>query len=97
MLKIKELKNKVNGSVQVAQTHTPVQQVVLKILKAATKQGNALTQREVAVALGKRISRVIKPQQARSCLKALERKNKASCFILGKPDVQGNTIFWLAK
>ncbi len=91
--KLKEI----GKDIETKKTHSKVQPKILAILKRSTKDGDALTQKEVAEKLGKIEGRSIRPQQARSGLKALEKKGKVVRLVLPTPDETGNTVFWYSK
>ena len=80
--------------VTVTKPHSAVQGKVLAIVRKHTKAGEGLTQKEVAGELGKMLGKDVAPQQARSALKALDKKGKVVRRYMEKPDETGNRVFW---
>ena len=93
---IEKLK-KVGKDIQIKKTHSNIQPKVLAILKTNTKNGEAVTQKEVAEILGKQLGREIRPQHARSVLLTLVKKDKAVRRVIYPPDENGNTVFFYSK
>ena len=90
--KLKEIGKDIVGT----KPKSELQSKVLAIVKANTKSGKALTQKEIAGILSKQMKRDIAPQQARSALIALQKKEKVVRRVLDEPDEEKNSVFWYA-
>lgn len=93
---IEKLK-KIGKDIQTTKTHSNIQPKVLAILKTNTQNGKAITQKEMADLLGKKLGRQIRPQHARSVLLNLVKKGKAVRRVIFPPDENGNKVFFYAK
>ncbi len=90
---VKKLKE-IGKDVEMKKVRSQIQPKVLAIVKANTKQGKAVTQKEVAEVLSKQLERDIRPQHARSALLALRKQGKVVRRIMSEADETGNTHFW---
>lgn len=90
---VKKLKE-IGKDVETKKPKSKIQGSVLAIVRANTKEGKAVTQKEVAEILGKKMGREIRPQQARSALMSLRKQNKVIRRVLDEKDETGNQVFW---
>lgn len=94
-MKIENLKK--HGQRADVSKNTNMQARVLRVVKAAHKRSEAVTQKEVAAELSKQLKRAVQPQQARTCLLALVKKEKVVRRVVTPPDESGNHVFFYLR